>query len=387
MTGNMTKRPCGGSIRSTGAIVRASWTFGLALVASSSIAYGASLTWDSSGNTPTHPQPGSGFWDTNTHANWSNGSTDSAWINGSDAAIPFVAGGYTVTIDDSSGKIIVVFLNPEGNTIAASPGDSLVFGGTFGGGTIFGNGTISAPISGTNGFSMNGVGTVTLSGHSTYTGMTSSGDGRLVLANGASLGNTFIFGGRIIVQGSAQVGVTGGGTAGGTYEPASFFMTDGTIGKFTLNQQAGFHGVALMLGSSGFGATLAFDLSNASADELINSGPGTVSVSGTNIINISTASDPYLTLGDYPLISIPSGGLTGTFDFANGLTTETVTVGGTDYTLELTNTDTTETLSVLPEPTGVAALALSAVLVLRRRRASRPPAPAAIRASELGSGT
>ncbi len=142
-----------------------------------------------------------------------------------------------------------------------------------------------------------------------------------------------------------------------------------------------------MLGSSGFGATLAFDLSNASADELINSGPGTVSVSGTNIINISTASDPYLTLGDYPLISIPSGGLTGTFDFANGLTTETVTVGGTDYTLELTNTDTTETLSVLPEPTGVAALALSAVLVLRRRRASRPPAPAAIRASELGSGT
>jgi hypothetical protein len=130
----------------------------------------------------------------------------------------------------------------------------------------------------------------------------------------------------------------------------------------------GFHGTSLSIIG---GNTLGFDLSNTTADELINSGPGTAAVSGTNIINISTASAPYLTLGDYPLISVPSGGLTGNFAFANGLTTETVTVGGNDYTLQLTNSDTTETLTVLPEPTGIAVLAMGTTMLLRRHRKNR----------------
>ena len=152
-------------------------------------------------------------------------------------------------------------------------------------------------------------------------------------------------------------------------------MIDGTIGKFTLKQQAGFSGVALKLGQpSGPGVTLGFDLINTAADELLTSGPGTASVNGINLINISTANDPYLTLGNYALISIPAGGLTGTFDFANGLTTESVTVGGNSYTLELTNTDTAETLTVLPEPAGFAVLAVGGALVVHRRtRRSRFP--------------
>jgi hypothetical protein len=147
-------------------------------------------------------------------------------------------------------------------------------------------------------------------------------------------------------------------------------MVDGTIGTFTLNQQSGFHGVALSVGDTlaGSQATFGFDLGNTSADELISSGPGTAAIFGTQTINISTAGDTSLTPGNYTLISIPSGGLTGTFDFASGLSTESVTVGGTNYTLMLTNTDTTEVLTVLPEPGIMTIAALSATFLLRRRR-------------------
>jgi hypothetical protein len=143
-------------------------------------------------------------------------------------------------------------------------------------------------------------------------------------------------------------------------------MVDGTIGTFTLKQQTSFHGTALFFG----GFTLGFDLGNNAADELINSGPGTASVNGINIINISTGNDSFLTPDSYTLVSVPGGGLTGTFDFPNGLTTESVTVGGSPYTLQLTNTDTAEVLTVLPEPASAGILILSGTL-LRRRRGRR----------------
>src|SRR4051812_35567809 len=45
---------------------------------------GQTLTWDASGANPAAPTDGSGNWLSN---NWSNGATDSAWVNGNTAAI------------------------------------------------------------------------------------------------------------------------------------------------------------------------------------------------------------------------------------------------------------------------------------------------------------
>ena len=80
----------------------------------------------------------------------------------------------------------------------------------------------------------------------------------------------------------------------------------------------------------------------------------TAAVSGTNTINISTAGSS-LTPGAYNLI-IASGGLDGTFRFGNGLSAETVAVGGIAYTLTLSASATAVTVTVAL-PTGIAVTA------------------------------
>ena len=148
-------------------------------------ARGATLEWDASGNNPISPQPGSGNWDT-TNANWSNGTTDVPWINGSTAVFPFDSNSDTVTIVDSSGTVDVAEINFEGPnyTVGANAGDSLTM--TTPGGAFLHTGTVSAPISSTNTFGIScALGTLTLSGHSTYSGLTQIGDDTLLLANGA----------------------------------------------------------------------------------------------------------------------------------------------------------------------------------------------------------
>jgi fibronectin-binding autotransporter adhesin len=341
---------------------------------------GATLYWDASGANPAlfNVRRGSGNWDTTTSANWSNGTVDSVWTNGdfvdlSQGTSP-VPPNSVITIDDPSGSVNaaqIIFIsasNPSLYTIAAIPGDTLSTG--MGNINIQHTGTISAPITGTGGIGTNGGGTLTLTGHSTYTGFTDIADNTVLLANGASLGNTQIFGYQFLTQGTTTAGFGGAGTAGatiGVYQDdglSLFSMFDGTAGTFTLRQESGFVGTALGLR----GGTFGFDLTNSAADELLVSGPGKAAFLNSNInsINISTGSDLYLTPGNYTLISVPSGGLTGTFDFPNGLTTESVSVGGASYTLQLTNFDTSEVLTVLPEPSGV--LLLLCGLLLGRRR-------------------
>jgi|GEM_PF-3204882 len=95
-------------------------------------------------------------------------------------------------------------------------------------------------------------------------------------------------------------------------------------------------------------------------------------VSGTNIINVVDLSNGKTAVpaGTYTLIADAAGGLTGTFEFANGSETGTLTVGSNTYTGTLNNTDTAETLTVsaVPEPTAVALLALGGLGLLIRRR-------------------
>ena len=88
---------------------------------------------------------------------------------------------------------------------------------------------------------------------------------------------------------------------------------------------------------------LDFDLGSSGTDTLADTGSATVS--GTNTINITGLGSSLSTGHTYNLITAASG-LTGTFDFKGGITSEILVVGGTSYLLTLTNSSTAETLTV-----------------------------------------
>ena len=95
-------------------------------------------------------------------------------------------------------------------------------------------------------------------------------------------------------------------------------------------------------------------------------------VSGTNTIVLSDLTSGAVSGGTYTLIADAAGGLNGTFEFANGSTTDTLTFGTAMYTGTLNDSATalTVTVSAVPEPTAVALLAVGAMglLLLRRRK-------------------
>src|SRR5438552_9114166 len=73
----------------------------VALWAQSSLA--AIQTWDANPANPTVPNDGTGNWNTNTDANWSNGAIDAFWTNGNVAIIGNNGTPGTITINDSGG--------------------------------------------------------------------------------------------------------------------------------------------------------------------------------------------------------------------------------------------------------------------------------------------
>lgn len=96
------------------------------------------------------------------------------------------------------------------------------------------------------------------------------------------------------------------------------------------------------------------------------------SISGTNIINLTVLASTAVPTGTYTLIADAAGGLSGTFEFGNGSTTGTLTVGSNTYMGTLHDSANALTLSVsaVPEPTAVALLAIGAMglLLIRRRK-------------------
>src|SRR5262245_8365712 len=73
----------------------------MATIASASVllsflpAFSATLTWDASGSNPTAPTDGGGSWSV-ANANWSDGLTDSVWVNGNNAIFGSGGAGGTV---------------------------------------------------------------------------------------------------------------------------------------------------------------------------------------------------------------------------------------------------------------------------------------------------
>jgi len=145
---------------------------------------------------------------------------------------------------------------------------------------------------------------------------------------------------------------------------ATFDMSgDGAAGTAALLAGSGTTGAQLTLA----GANLSFDLLSGGADLLAAS--GSASVSGNNLIMLDTTAATSLTEGTYNLITAASG-LSGNFSFAGGLTTQTVVVGGKAYALSLSNSNVAEsvTVSMTPEPGGLAVIGILAAGAMRRRR-------------------
>jgi fibronectin-binding autotransporter adhesin len=189
--------------------------------------FAQSLTWDANPTDPTNPNDGSGNWDTTTSANWSNGITDSTWINGDTAIFGNggIAGG--VTIDDPSGAVTAA-----GLTINTTTGDYTITGGII---NLLGTAplisiatgqspTLNANLTGTGILTVAGGGTLNFNGESLLAGIAVN-SGTVVLGTANSIGSP---------ASSISIGTPNAGTGptvvGALTLPAGANMT---VGSFT----------------------------------------------------------------------------------------------------------------------------------------------------------
>jgi len=221
------------------------------------------------------------------------------------------------------------------------------------------NSTFSGNFSGSGGLAKSGVGTLTLTGASTYTGPTAVTTGALVLektsSHTASLGNTAI----TVANGATfspilgaspssamvKAGAVGSGTAGATLTLApgsTFSMADGAVGNFNLQQENNFSGPAFTIGgASGAAPTLVFDFGGPSAGTDQIDVTKTVSVLATGGKITVDALGGYSGLQNYDLI-VSAGGFSGRNGNNFTLTTTTESVDGITYDFSLADSTTTD---------------------------------------------
>lgn len=149
----------------------------------------AQLEWDSLIHAPG-AQGGYGNWV--GEGDWWNGSGNVDWTNGSDAVF---GGVVTGTVEAKQGQGVVV---DDLNFPSLTNVDPYTLAGFFELGmgegqhqiTTTANATISASISGTQGFEKLGAGTLTLSGWNTYLGPVTVSEGTLTLSSENAIGPT-----------------------------------------------------------------------------------------------------------------------------------------------------------------------------------------------------
>ena len=197
-----------------------------ATFAASGAAMATTLTWDSSGNSPTAPVDGAGTWNT-TGTNWSNNTTDVAWNNTSDSGYIASFGSYSTS-------------NPVGTVTL---GSDITAGGLVSNAAYAGNYTITG--SGSYGLTLTGSSVVanasfTLSANTTFQqGLDLTGGQTLTLSgtNTNSVGTT-------VTAGTLNVVFPANGVTNGNFSAAL-----GT-GPVTVNS-----GAMLSFNSNGFGPT------------------------------------------------------------------------------------------------------------------------------------
>ena len=258
------------------------------------------LYWDPSGASQLG---GGGTW--NTSDEWSEecGGALVTWDNDGNGNAVFAGTGGTVSL---------------ATTIEAA---SIRFGSA---GYTISSDTLALPVSGTTINVDPGLGATidsTLAGNG---GLTKTGSGTLLLGGANDYrGGTTITAGTVQLGGSSALGTGDLTVDGGALDLGGYSVTAPSL---NINS-----------------ATLEFGLSSTTVPNTLTVF-GTAAVSGANTIDISTPGSS-LTPGTYNLITAGSG-LSGTFQFSNGSSSETVTIGSSAYTLTLENSDDAEKLIV-----------------------------------------
>ena len=267
-------------------IARAAILF-VAAILIASVTSAANFTWDSSGANPAAPVDGSGTWNTTT-ADWSNGTTDTAWSSGNTAVIGDGDTAGTITLAATLIQVGGITFNPVSSGSYTITGNTLTLGGT--GPDVFTmntSATIASVIasSGSPGLTVAGTGTLTLSGPDTYSGTTTINSGAtLQLGNGVSGGAGSISGstGGIVDNGILSIDRTNGApTITPLVSGSGSLINFGSGSTLTLNN------VMTYTGSTTINAgTLTFSVGgNVSSSSALNMGGG---VSGTATLLVPT---------------------------------------------------------------------------------------------------
>jgi fibronectin-binding autotransporter adhesin len=249
-----------------------------------SVAKGQSLTWDSSGTSPTSPVDGSGNWNT-TSALWSNGTTDADWVNGDSAIFGHGGTAGTVTINTTGITAAGLTFNSVVSGSYTIAGESSSDKLTLAGGITLASGvspTISAVIAGTDGLILTGTGgTLILTGTNTYTGDTFVTSGLLVVNSGNALngGNNNLFIG------------PDSGTAG---------AATSSTGAVTFNATATVESITTTTNSAAAN-TLTINTGTLTSEGDLTVGPSSSSAATTTVLNVTGAGslvvDGYVELG------------------------------------------------------------------------------------------
>jgi autotransporter-associated beta strand protein len=187
----------------------------------------------------------------------------------------------------------------SGATVNFAPGDGVTM--TFSeviaddSPSSIGTGTWNAGTGGGGSITMQGPGTLVITGNNTYTGTTYITGGRLNVISSIPIGSAGVF-----VSAGGTLGGTGtvygGGTIKGTLSPGT------SVGVLTLDTSA----ANVTLGST---AVTNIDLSPAAASKVVITGSGSIALDGT--VNASPSAGNYGKSGSYPILE---GTYKGTFN-------------------------------------------------------------------------
>lgn len=219
-------------------------------------------------------------------------------------------------------------------------------------------------ISGTGGFAVDGLGTVVLTGSTSYSGVTAVNSGSLLVDTFLSNSSSVTVAAGATLGGSGSI--SGPVTLAGTVSPGA----ESSFGLLTLGS-LGLNGTATtLLGIGGTGRGATYDAIDVSQSAGLSYG-GALSLSFSDVFGDGTSFGLFGFTGSPSgsYASVAASGSYGALTFSNsgGVWTAAATNGQT-----LTFTEATGSLVVVPEPASVVlagiAASLAALVALRRRR-------------------